>query len=47
MPASQTHIDARTPMGSALITNGATFRVWAPRATAVYIVGDFNNWTAD
>lgn len=23
---------------------GATFRVWAPRAKAVYVSGDFNNW---
>jgi 1,4-alpha-glucan branching enzyme len=24
---------------------GKTFRTWAPRATAVYVVGTFNKWT--
>ena len=30
-------------MGANLIANGATFRVWAPNARAVYAIGDFNN----
>jgi 1,4-alpha-glucan branching enzyme len=36
--ASQFHIDASTPMGATLVEGGATFRVWAPRATDVYVV---------
>ena len=38
MPASQKHIHADTPMGAELIGNGATFRVWAPGAKAVYLI---------
>jgi 1,4-alpha-glucan branching enzyme len=41
------HITEHTPMGANLVKGGATFRVWAPRATAIYVVGDFNHWTAD
>ena len=40
MPASQTHIHAGTPMGANLIADGATFRVWAPAAAAIYVVRD-------
>ncbi|MCA9210213.1 MAG: hypothetical protein KDA55_17765, partial [Planctomycetales bacterium] len=42
MPASLAHIHADTPMGANLIANGATFRVWAPKAREVYVIGDFN-----
>ena len=42
MPASLEHIDADTPMGANLIADGATFRVWAPHARAVHVIGDFN-----
>lgn len=42
MPASLTHIDASTPMGANLIADGATFRVWAPNALAVHVLGEFN-----
>ncbi len=34
-------------MGATLVDGGATFRVWAPRATAIYICGDFNEWRRD
>ncbi|MGD0628718.1 MAG: alpha amylase C-terminal domain-containing protein [Terracidiphilus sp.] len=38
---TQDNISANTPMGGALVAGGATFRVWAPRATAVYLNGTF------
>jgi 1,4-alpha-glucan branching enzyme len=38
---SQANIRTDTPMGANLIGAGATFRVWAPRATAVYVNGTF------
>ncbi|MBT9329826.1 alpha amylase C-terminal domain-containing protein [Paracidobacterium acidisoli] len=39
---SQAHITPETPMGANLVEGGgATFRVWAPRATAVYLNGTF------
>jgi 1,4-alpha-glucan branching enzyme len=38
---SQAHITADTPMGATLVNEGATFRVWAPRALAVYLNGTF------
>lgn len=33
--------------GGTLVTGGATFRVWAPRATSVHVCGDFNGWKQD
>jgi 1,4-alpha-glucan branching enzyme len=36
---SQVNITPTTPMGATLIGSGATFRVWAPRASAVYVNG--------
>jgi 1,4-alpha-glucan branching enzyme len=44
MPASQDHIGPGTPMGANLIDGGCTFRVWAPRATEVYVRGTFTDW---
>jgi 1,4-alpha-glucan branching enzyme len=41
MPITQDHITSRTPMGANLVANGATFRVWAPDARAVYLNGVF------
>ncbi|MFL6792305.1 MAG: alpha-amylase family glycosyl hydrolase [Bradyrhizobium sp.] len=35
------------PMGGTLVPDGATFRVWAPRAHAVHVSGDFNGWKHD
>jgi 1,4-alpha-glucan branching enzyme len=38
---------ANAPMGGTLAPGGATFRVWAPRASAVHVSGDFNGWKQD
>jgi 1,4-alpha-glucan branching enzyme len=38
---SQSNILPTTPMGATFINGGATFRAWAPRATAVYVNGIF------
>ncbi|HET7462125.1 MAG TPA: hypothetical protein VFJ82_12790, partial [Longimicrobium sp.] len=47
MPASMQHVHAGTPMGANLVAGGATFRVWAPNATAVYVIGEFNERARD
>jgi 1,4-alpha-glucan branching enzyme len=47
MAASLSHIDSNTPMGANLIADGATFRVWAPHARAVHVLGDFNDRRRD
>ena len=43
-----TNFEAQRYLGSHLTTEngqeGAMFRVWAPRAKAVSVVGDFNDW---
>src|SRR5690349_2933050 len=36
---------SNVPMGGTVVPGGATFRIWAPRARAVYVSGDFNAWT--
>lgn len=42
---SSTPVDlTKTAMGGNLVAGGATFRVWAPHANAVYFCGDFNAW---
>jgi 1,4-alpha-glucan branching enzyme len=39
MPATQLlHVDTQTPLGANLVPGGATFRVFAPAATAVYLL---------
>jgi 1,4-alpha-glucan branching enzyme len=38
---------ANVPMGGTIVPGGAVFRVWAPRARAVHVCGDFNNWKQD
>jgi 1,4-alpha-glucan branching enzyme len=40
MTAAQTHITPSTPMGATLVDGGATFRVWAPAASAVHVALD-------
>lgn len=34
-------------MGSILGANGVTFRVWAPNANRIFVMGSFNDWRAD
>jgi 1,4-alpha-glucan branching enzyme len=31
-------------MGAVPVDDGVTFRVWAPHATQVWVIGDFNGW---
>jgi 1,4-alpha-glucan branching enzyme len=47
MPASLDHVTPDTPMGANLVADGATFRVWAPHAHSVHVVGDFNGRARD
>jgi 1,4-alpha-glucan branching enzyme len=47
-PSTTTDVAAltgsRAGMGAILSGGGATFRVWAPLAQAVWVTGDFNGW---
>jgi 1,4-alpha-glucan branching enzyme len=43
MPSSLVHVDDSTPIGATLVADGATFRVWAPNALSVHVLGSFNN----
>jgi len=45
MPATLNHITPQTALGANLVPGGATFKVWAPNATAVHVRGSFNGFT--
>ncbi len=45
--SDQIHCDAYQYLGSFLSGKTAMFRVWAPHADAVSVVGDFNEWNAE
>jgi 1,4-alpha-glucan branching enzyme len=40
-----THADLANVLGSHLDEEGAVFRVWAPSAARVMVIGDFNGWS--
>jgi len=42
--ASREHVEG---MGPIILETGVAFRVWAPHADRVCVVGDFNQWNAD
>src|ERR1700722_4004984 len=44
---SQQNISPQTPTGATLIAAGATFKVWAPEAAAVYLQGIFGGQVFD
>ncbi len=49
-PLTQANITAGTPMGATLVAGGATFKVWAPSAAAIYLNGTFGgaqDWSRD
>ena len=41
-----THARLYDAMGCRLVEGGASFRVWAPNAARVSVIGDFNDWKA-
>ncbi len=40
-----THAELSSVLGAHVDTRGTTFRVWAPSASRVMVVGDFNQWS--
>ena len=38
------HREAYNYMGAHCTKNSVIFRVWAPHAKTIAVVGDFNNW---
>jgi len=47
MEAKKVKQTKHSGMGSIVHTDGVAFRVWAPHAEAVNIVGEFNHWQED
>ncbi|QDS95759.1 1,4-alpha-glucan branching enzyme GlgB [Roseimaritima multifibrata] len=41
---SNLHIEG---MGAIILEEGVAFRVWAPNASSVCVIGDFNEWASD
>jgi len=41
------HREAYRYMGAHFEDDGVIFRVWAPNARAISVVGDFNDWNGD
>src|SRR3954469_22652412 len=44
--ASDGAVPGAPPLGATPHPGGVTFRVWAPQAAHVFVVGDFNAWDA-
>jgi 1,4-alpha-glucan branching enzyme len=44
MPEKVQTIAIHSGMGAIPNEKGVTFRVWAPHAENVYLIGTFNNW---
>ena len=43
--ATMPRASRRTGMGAVPYNGGVSFRVWAPNAHAVFVMGDFNDWS--
>ena len=39
------HFKSYSLLGAHINNNGVSFRVWAPNAKKVFVMGDFNNWS--
>ncbi len=42
-----THVSAYEVLGAHCSAGSVTFRVWAPNARSVHVIGDFNGWRTD